>query len=88
MSYMYIVLCNTTVPYQLSVCHPLGGHVCPVAIVLPTGSARERFVKLSDTDTHPCPGVVQLGEWIRTFTDAAANCSFEFKWKGSEFSYL
>lgn len=62
--------------------------MCPVGIVLPTGSARERFIKLTDTYKHPCPRVVQLGEWIRNFTDAAANCSFEFQWKGNGFSYL
>ena len=59
-----------------------GGYLCPVGLVLPISSEGERFVRLDDINDHSCPRVVQLGEWIRNFSDFSANCSFDFRWKG------
>ena len=58
-----------------------------MAVVPPTESEGENqkilsFVRLRDVDSHSYLGGLQLGEWIRTFTYPAANCTFELQWKG------
>ncbi|CAI8034525.1 hypothetical protein GBAR_LOCUS19428 [Geodia barretti] len=38
---------------------------------------------MKNTETHTCPTVHILGEWIRNFTDPSAlNCTFDFQWRG------
>ena len=59
-----------------------------MAVVPPTESEGENqkmlsFVRLRDVDSHSSLGGLQLGEWIRTFTHPAANCTFELQWKGN-----
>ena len=67
---------------QYSIC-PTDGSVCPVGIALPTRHIRGSFVRLEDAEDHACPGVVQVAEWIRNFTDmSAGNCTFKFRWRG------
>ena len=40
-------------------------------------------MRLEDAEDHACPGVVQVAEWIRNFTDmSAGNCTFKFQWRG------
>ena len=46
-------------------------------------------MKLEDAEDHACPGVVQVAEWIRNFTDmSAGNCTFKFRWKGEIYCVL
>ena len=56
--------------------------MCPVALALP-GAVSNDIVPVKATETHACPTVNILGEWIRNFSyPSALNCTFDFQWKG------
>ena len=80
----YYLFIRMEIVISMYVCIYAGGWICPVALAVPGAqTGRERIVPMKNTETHTCPTVHILGEWIRNFTDPSAlNCTFDFQWRG------